>query len=83
MFIIISRRVNDGSPDTASLCIAHDSGQCRRCVAPVTGAIRAFLLLDVGHLALDLFEVEYEVLQLFIMRVSVVLPVGGSTAAAP
>ena len=83
MFIIISRRVNDGSPDTASLGITHDSGQCRRCVAPVTGAIRAFLLLDVGHLALDLLEVEYEVLQLFIVRVSVVLPVGGSTAAAP
>lgn len=81
MFIIILRRVNDGSPDTASVSIAHDSGQGSSCVAPVTGGIGAFLLLDVRHLALNLFEVEYEVLQLFIVRVRVMLPVSGSTAS--
>ena len=83
MLIIIFRRVNDGSPDTASLGIAHDSRQSCGCVAPVTGVIGTVFLLDVGHLTLDLLEVEYEVLKLFIVRVSVVLlSIGRSPTAA-
>ena len=47
----------------------------------MTRSIGSLFLLYVGHLAFDLFEIEYQVLKLFILGLSVMLAVSGSPTA--
>lgn len=78
--MIVFRWVNDRATNTSALSVAHYSRQ-RCCVAPMTRTIWAVLLFNVGHFAFDFFEIENKMFEFFILRLSVVLTICGTTTS--